>query len=246
MEQQTEIRISPIFDFRHFLDSGVLTDCTIYFGNQSDPATEQLRAHVLVLANGSEYFYDAFTSKMGEEKSRAIEITRNPMNLLMDVIKYLYNGQLSYDFNQIMSLYEISLFYGIRELQAQLNAHVRELIGFSSEKINKDILFQLTDQCFDNNLNSAITMIPDLILNHLNEFTLEELSDKLDVATFVTIMRKLREKDDNLKYEDFVVKFNTFIGDYECSEEEKLNIASFLDTFPDIQKQFSKVKPVWL
>ncbi|EAX90673.1 hypothetical protein TVAG_495100 [Trichomonas vaginalis G3] len=236
MDTIEEIQISPLFDFSSFFNTGYLSDCMIYFGAKEDHPTDSVKAHVLVLANGSRFFYDSFTSQMREDKERVFYATVNPMNLLRRVLRYLYNGQISYEFDETMALLKIATYYMIDVLKIELQNQINSIT-------DPNLYINLVNQCYDNQIEDQLPYLSQFIIKNYNSYDIQTLSDSYDVMAFAAIIRQVQLPIDKL-----ISDITAFLGDFEADEEElaALNKLLFDYNTEDKRKAFEKSKPKWI
>ena len=213
MEYSQEVFFAPRFDFAEFLNTGFLTDCSIFLGPEGTDAVE-IKAHVLVLANSSQYFHDMFTGEMKESNTHKVYVTHNPQNLLPRVIRYMYTGKIRFEFSETMSLYSIARFYKIQSLEEDIQAEIQNIC--TAENI-----FALVDQCFDEELISELKFLEPFIAKFFFALDMKVITDKLDVQTFAHSLKHILNKFTPEKLLDTI---SQFLGEgYEFEEEDEQN-----------------------
>ena len=223
----------PFGDFSDFFGSNLcLTDCQIILNN------ERISAHTIILANGSEFFYNAFTSGMEEEVKREVSIDFNPQNLFPVVLNWIYTSQISFEFNQLMPLLSIAKFYGVNNLLEKLENYLQNVI-------NPDNLFDLVSQCYDNELTNELHLLIPFIAEFFDQISIQKMSDNLDVQVFCQVLH-CYFKNNGFDPEYAINALTQFIGDYECTDEDYEAINAILDpNNPNIQKVYQKTNPRW-
>ncbi|OHT02081.1 BTB/POZ domain containing protein [Tritrichomonas foetus] len=220
----------PIYDFSNFCcDDQKLADCQLIL-----PSGEIIKAHILLLANSSEFFYNAFTSGMTEQVKREVNIKVNPMNLFPKVIQWIYSSQIQVEENEIMSLFSIARVYGINSLYNLLEEKIKQ-------KINPNNIYDYINQCYDNELTSELLFLTQYIAYFLPQLNLQSLSDNLDVPTFCQVLEKCE-----IEPEKKMTTLTTFLGNYQCTESDMEAIVQLFDPKnPLTRAAYKKLKPSW-
>lgn len=208
------VNFLPIYDFSEFGgDKPILPDCKLILSNG-----EVIQSHVSILANGSEFFYSAFTSGMAEDVNREVNISFNPQNLFHSIIKYLYSGEISVEENQIMSLFAIAKYYGVSAIFKDVDQKLQEYI-------TQDNIISLVQQCYENELITELDYLTPYIAKYLTCLDMNVLSDNLDLPTFCRILQFYNSAP-NEKI-NFLV---SFLGDYRCNEQDLISVKDLFDS----------------
>ena len=211
------VELSANWNYSSFFNNKFLSDCTIKFDGTEMPA------HIFVLANGSDFFYDMFRSDMKEATTHIVEITHNPMNLLPRAIEFLYTGKISYKSSELMAILSIARFYRIDQL-------IKAILDEIDRTATKDDILSYVDQCYDQSFSNELEYISQFITKFYSKYTISELSDKLDVKTFVLVIKPLKLNTDQL-----ISTLTEFLGDYDLNEDETEKEA-VLDLFDPNEK----------
>lgn len=237
-EQFRKIYFHPIFNYEEFLDEGKLTDCTIVVSEGVEK-----KAHCLILANSSEFFFNAFTSGMEEEKQRRVKITENTNDTFIDILKWIYSGKIIINDENVMALLHMARFYGVSNLTSVVENWLKQFItgdSFNIEKTKKYI-----EQCYTSNLSTELEYLTPFIAEHFDEFEIDYLSNQLDVKIFAKIMNLTSFPIDRK-----IEIVTEFLGDYALEdEEEKAALLSIIESHKN-DKSFrvliTKNKPSWI
>ena len=239
MDYTKEIFLAPNFNYKEFYDSGFLTDCSIFLGKKEDNPKE-LRAHILVLANSSGYFFDMFTGQMSEAETHQVYITHNPKGLLPKVIEFMYTGSIKWLKEQTMALYSIARFYKISELEKGIQNEL-------NNNVNANNLMDYVDQCYDLELKPELRALESFIIKFYSEIPLDTLSEHLDVETFSHVLEapEIKVKYDSKK---LIQLITDFLQGYEFdSEEEKENLLRLLNkSDPNLKSIIKESNPYWI
>ena len=226
------ISIPSDWDYSSFFKNDFLADCTICLSD-----VEKMKAHVFVLANGSGFFHDMFLGDMTEAKTHVVKITHNPLNLLPKVIEFLYTGKLEYSFNEVMALLSIARYYKIDQLEKELKTTIEN-------RIKAEDVFPLCDQCFELELTNELEFMAQFISKFFDTFNIEEISDRIDVNTFVLAVKPLKKKP-----QDLIQLVTKFLGSYNLSEvpsEQEAILSLFDPTQSGLKDLFTKANVSWV
>lgn len=229
-----KINYAPIFNYKEFLDNSTNSDCEIQLNDGKAP----IKAHKLILANSSTFFYNMFTGQMTEAETGTVEIEYNPGNLVREVINWMYDGKIDYDdkenVKKLLQIYAISAFYGVSVLQ-------EEIEKIFKQKINPQNMLENCEICYENELNETLNFLAVLIGKNLKDYDVKQLSDILDVRVYA-IALKNAEGDNEFKLQHM----KDFIGDYEMKDEDKVNLKYALKDDPQKEGLIQKIFPALL
>ena len=245
MDFSQEIVLAPLFDFLEFYDNQTLTDCIVYIGEDKE-SSEAIHAHILVLANSSGFFYNVFTGDMEEAKTHEVHVQFNPKNLLPKIIRWMYNGKLTFETeeeekNEIIPILAISNFYNIEKLKKHCQNRIEEY--FSGDK-NPSLIFDFIDQCFEYELSHELKFLEGYMATNFEKLDINKISDSIDVQTFINIIKK-RAKMTNREKIDSITKF---IKDYDFTgkENEMNDLCLLLDrSDKQLKEILNHEKPKW-
>ena len=236
MDYTQELHVSSLFDYTDFYTSGLLKDCRINVLNE-DGSFSTIEAHLLVLANSSEFFFNAFTSGMQEASDRTVEATVNPHNLFPKVVQWMYNGKIEFNQDDLMSLLEITHFYGIDQLENELKNKYRQII-------NPTLLLKFAEECMNNELTSRMALLyPDFAEFYQRKLiTVAQMTDTLTCEGFAEVVKLL-----HLENPVSIKLITEFYGSYEGTDEEKQFLVNSLDhTDPNLRRTLAAVNPPWV
>ncbi|OHT16239.1 BTB/POZ domain containing protein [Tritrichomonas foetus] len=236
MDYSAELFLCPNFNYKEFKDDNFLADCEVRIHHSiDDPEYVSYPAHVIVLANSSEFFYNVFTGDTQESATGIVDVYTNPMGLLPSVIDFMYTGQLDFTEDQVMALYHIAHDCGIRSLEENLNNYLE------SQVIPANIL-AFVNQCYDYELVEELKVLEDYVSKFFRQLSTNNLTQALDVITYTHILEKQHlSNNDKIKY------LNDFIGKWECDDEELAACAALFDPRDKgLKSQLSKLKVSWL
>ncbi|EAX92653.1 BTB/POZ domain containing protein [Trichomonas vaginalis G3] len=172
------------FDFSEFFDKSLVTDCLIKFEGSS---SAEIRAHKLILANSSNFFFNMFTGQMDEERTGTVNLVYNPDNLLQEAIRWMYNGKKfyeDYDIEKLLKLYAVSAFYTIENLQNDLKTVI-------SQKIPQLKMLNYCDFCYKQGLSETLNYLAVLIGENFEKYDdISKMSDILDVRVYALALQK--------------------------------------------------------
>lgn len=218
-----------IFDYSEFQNEEykAMFDCKLEFKNG-----ESLPAHRLILGNCSEFFFNAFTSGMSEDKERVVKIDYNPCNAFPDVFNWMYTGQISVPMDKIVPIISIARYYGIELLLTEIQNFLKN--ATSSPEFPGQCL-RCIQQCYELELPCELEFLIPFIGATLGKFQIRDLSDNLDVKTFVLALQCYKAP-----WGELVNKLHEFmtIGKYEPSNEDKMILRQYLMAVPpgDVRK----------
>ena len=208
-----------IFDYSEFQNDEykAMFDCKLEFENG-----DSLPAHRLVLGNCSEFFFNAFTSGMSEDKERVVKIDYNPCNAFPDVFKWMYTGHISVPVDKIVPIISIARYYGIELLVTEIRNFLKN--ATSSPAFPQNCLIFIR-QCYQLELPCELEFLIPFIGATLGKFQIRDLSDNLDVKTFVSALRCYVAP-----WGEKVNKLHEFmtIGTYEPTNEERVILRQYL------------------
>lgn len=233
MDYYKDLNFNPKWDFSSLKDDNdFLSDCVLHISQGGDEE-EKIPAHISILANSSEFFYNTFTSNMIEATTGKVTIKDNPMNLFPRVVNWFYTGQINFDSNEIMSLIFIARNYGIYLLEKTLLIKLENLI-------NQRTILDFVNQCFSQELPDELKMLEVHIAKYIDKVAMNNLSNALDVKTFAHALELT-----DFPNEKKVKLINEFLGDWECDEEEKSALSKCLQHNKDLPR-LAKANKKWL
>ncbi|KAH0787642.1 BTB/POZ domain containing protein [Histomonas meleagridis] len=154
---------------------------------------------------------------MKEASTCIVSAKVNPENLLPKVISWMYDGKLSFNFEQVVPLLAISRCYVIPKLTSELHK-------FLNNNLNSSNILKLVKKCYDLELPSELEALESYLTKYLLEIPIEDLSDELDVFVFARTVKKATMPT------DIKVKLvSKFLGEYETNQNEKEALASIFD-----------------
>ena len=217
MQKQEEFYVNSRFNFGAFLSSSFLSDCELRIYNSGDDITT-IRAHRYVLSNSSHFFFNIFTSGMQEESTGIVVMKKNPDNMLQKVIRWMYDGEIRFDWEDVVALLEISQYYSIPQLNS-------DVMKFLDTNINEKNVLVLVRKCYELELDDILDdILNDYLALFFRKIPIQELSDELDVFEFAKVVKKV-----NLGLEEEVRCIMNFIGDYETNDQEKNILMKIFD-----------------
>ncbi|OHS93263.1 BTB/POZ domain containing protein [Tritrichomonas foetus] len=228
--EQTQINqfhADLIFDFGEYLNSGLMSDCTLVF-----PDGRKIKAHKIILATSSKFLHDAFTSGMHEDTTGEVTITFNPQNLLPQVIDFIYTSLIEITDENCMPLIEISHFYGIQNLYDFIISKFTDVVSPSN-------ILHYVDICYNLELNEALKVLVPFMARFYRSIPIEQFSDKLDIATFCHVLTIVA--NDPSFESDIVAELNTFLNGAQPNAEQKEELDKLLILRTDLVKS----KPSW-
>ena len=178
------ITYDSIFDYSEFISDdfnqgeNMITDCTLIIGDK------RYRSHTIILASSSIFFYNAFTSGMHEDVEREVKIYYNPKNVFLDVLRWFYTGKIQITPDNIMCIFAVSRFYGIKLLEKS----IEDILN--TDITTPDLLVLLINQCYESELNSELKYLIKFISNFYftNKISTMQLSEILDIPTFCQVL----------------------------------------------------------
>jgi hypothetical protein len=220
--------LNPLFNFSYFFEKGLLTDCEIHvFEIEGSQDYQVIRAHRAILSNSSEFFENMFTSGMIEAKTGILEI-RGIYQHLVQVVRYLYSGDLQFVNGSVMQLLSLATHYGIHSLRSLLSAYIQQS--------SPEVLLGFIAQCFNYELADELRFLEDFVARHYSNISMHNLSTALDVVTFVHVLAKVEGRSLSEKFSDLI----QFLGDWECSAQERAAIGALFKTAdPTLQRTIS-------
>lgn len=225
--QVEEYRSDYIFDFAQFLNDPIISDCVL---NIKD-SNIKLKCHRIILANASEFFFNAFTSGMLEEQKGEVEITFNPLNLFPGVVFFLYTSFIDLNDTNIMAFYEFAHFYGIQVLLNSINQTIQEQGPANIMKYVKS--------CYANEFDKALSLLVPFLAQFFENISIGEFSANLDIKTFCAVV----EQAARLKTftGDVVKVLNQFLNGAKPDQQEDLELRNLISQFAP-----SPTLPAWL
>ena len=242
MEQFQDISIFPRFDFKSFYKNQEFTDCEVIIEDE-DSSVSIVKAHIIVLANSSQFFFNVFTGEMDESKTHQVHVKFNPMNLLPKVIEWMYDGNLFFESDeqekeQKIPLLAIANFYTIDALSRYLFESI--------EKTNSPSeILKYIDQCFQFSLVNELRALEPIIAINFEMISIDMLSDALDVPTFINVCKLIGFKSN----EERIKTISSFIKDYDFTghEDEMENLSKLLDRKdPHLSALIKSLNPRWV
>jgi hypothetical protein len=234
-EFREQLILNPRFDFLHFYEQNLFTDCEIHVYD-SDQSSDRhiVRGHRVILANTSLYFENAFTSGMREAETGIVEARGVPFPHFAAVVRYLYSGNISFDDDSVVWLFYIARHFGIQSLH--------NLLFKCAAASPPEAILGYVAQCFNYELTEELRMLEPIIASHYTNMTMQNLTRALDVVTFLNVLalvdKTIAEKFDELE---------KFLGDWNCSPAERVAIAAaFGAAPPEIQARFRTPGRDWL
>lgn len=212
---------APIFDYSEYLENGVICDCTI------ECRGAQYKAHRVVLANSSTFFYNAFTSGMTEEEKRVVKVSDRFADMFPKVLNFIYTGAIDVEEHEIIPLLEQSEYLGITSL-GQCLCSIMDPI------ITEETLLAYIRQCYDTGCKLALERLVPYMAKFFNTISVKDFSDALDVFTFCLVVKSLE-----LPGDEAVGILNAFLDGYTPNEQEKARLDSVVGCCS------TGVKPVW-
>lgn len=223
MTVNQEVIVHPLWDYVRYFDEGILTDCEVrVYETEGSEEYESIFAHKAILCNGSDFFYNTFTSGMSEAETGIVNTSKNPKGLLKDVIRFLYSGELAMGDDDVMPLLFIAKDYGITSLQDLILDYVS-----GKECANATAILDFIDQCFQYELVDELAVLEPIIAANYNLFTIDNLSNLLDVKTYAHVLKRVEKP-----VLDKVKEVVAFLRDWQCDDDEKEALAEVfaLDT----------------
>jgi hypothetical protein len=199
-----EIESAPIFDLSYFFATKILCDCQVIIDE------EVFHAHRAVLANGSEFFFNAFTSGMQEDETASVVITFNPENVLPKALMFLYCGRIQILTHELFALIEVAHFYGIEQLLSCIQKRLGEVI-------TPDNVIECVNQCYKARATFGLSLLVPFLQHYFHPGLVSAWSGALDIGTFCAVLEGLAMS------KTMVVEIlNSFLGDFVPSPEEIL------------------------
>ena len=236
-EKKEILTITSDFKYLDFYQNKKFSDCKVIVPNK-DGSTTTIDAHILILSNSSEFFYNVFTSGMQESQNGIVNITVNPQDLFPKVIEYFYTGELLIEKPEnILDFLEISIFYSIEQLKQKLITFIRENLDVSN-------LLLFTDYCQTNEYVNAMIFFYSIYVEMYkeNKITIDDMSQTLTCSDFAQIIKGLK-----LSNSEAIPLITQFYGTYEGSPEEKMDLLNSLDTSDrSLRRTLHNLQPAWV
>jgi hypothetical protein len=188
--------------------------------------------------SSSEFFTNIFSVQCIESRTGIVELHNLPFDSVRKVIRWFYSGDLAFDSSEFMTLYYLSRYLGIwqleRELRAELeSASPRETLSFCA-------------QCYENGYTEELKLLEVYLARGISSLAMEELSQVLDVATFARAL-----KQSGLGNAAKVEMITRFIGDWNPTYEEKEALAGCLVKDATLKRlltntNYNWVNPQWV
>ena len=155
---------------------------------------------------------------MQEESTGIVIMKKNPDNMLQKVIRWMYDGEIRFDWEDVVALLEISQYYSIPQLNS-------DVMKFLDTNINEKNVLVLVRKCYELELDDILDdILNDYLALFFRKIPIQELSDELDVFEFAKVVKKV-----NLGLEEEVRCIMNFIGDYETNDQEKNILMKIFD-----------------
>jgi hypothetical protein len=237
MEFEEEFIFLPKWDYQLFFTQNLLTDCEIRITLAAgSDEYEAIRAHRAILSNGSKTFYNIFTAGMVEQETGIVKELRNPMNLLPDVIGYLYSGQLPFTDDKVMSLLTISLALEVDSLTKLLAAYIT-----GPDCANADSLLDFLSQCYANELPEGLEFLEPVVAANYARISMGNMTQALDVEVFAHVLKRV-----DMRLVDKVMEINAFLGDYQCNEKQRKALSElFVNCDANVKKVLAEKGKKW-
>jgi hypothetical protein len=187
---------------------------------------QEIHAHRLILANASVFFLNSFISGVEESQTGIVKLTAD-YGLMEKAIRWMYNGQLEYTDGELVGLVELSVYFGIDQLQKLLEAKLQGIT-------DKERLRGVVVECFDKGCAYSLSLLEEKpLFDHFAEFEPQELSDMLDVGTFARLLGRMATYTNEMK----VDKIKKFLGQYHVDKlEEKGALFAALTRNDDLKQ----------
>lgn len=198
----TTLSFTSIYDFKEYLDNGILTDCVLVCGDK------EYKAHRIVLANSAKFFYNSFTCGMEEEKLGKVNIECNPGNAFPLVLKWLYDGKISFPAEQLIDVIEVARFYSVTVLCEEIDKYLKDFLM-------PDNIIEFFETCYQKELDNAPLCLAHHLAPLLSDVDMEKLTNTIEVKHFA---EALKEFPGNLATK--IDLTNKFLGDYKVNNEE--------------------------
>ena len=218
MDNTFTLSLNPLFNYKEFYDKQILCDCVLIVESEDDEPVVlgEIKAHSVVLANGSTFFFNIFTGGLEESRSGEIHYKSKNLKLIKKVIDFLYTGNLPFEQKDLMMLYHIASDFEVQSLTQMLTDYMKSVFSSSN------VLF-FVNQCYENELIQELKdIMEDYIATFYRSLSIANMTQALDVITFTHVLLKIAPKE-----EDSFKALSEFIGnDYICDDEEKRACAS--------------------
>lgn len=217
-----------------YLDSAFLCDCEIqlYADLSDDRPSDVIRAHRVVLANSSDFFYNSFTSGMQESTTGIVKVCGNSPSSSRSVIRWMYGGTLDYDRSDALNLAQVCHDWSIPALEPFFFEQVQAMVSL-------DNIIDLLAKCFDEKLPDVLPLLVPFMARFIHEIDIGRLSDACDVATFAAALGH-----SNLHNKEKVALINRFLADekYQTTQDDRTRLIAAMDKRQPL-KQY--LNPEW-
>jgi hypothetical protein len=166
--------------------------------------------------SSSEFFDNIFSTQCTESRTGIVELVNVPLGAVQRVVRWCYEGDLEFDDSEFMTLYYLSRYLGITQLERDLRAHLDSVITAQN-------VLDYCSQCYENGYSQELMELDGYLVSFLDSMRMDKVSQVLDVATFARILKASGLA--NARKVEFI---NVFIGDYKTNRDEEEALASCL------------------
>jgi hypothetical protein len=217
-----------------YLDSAFLCDCEIqlYADLSDDQPCDVIRAHRVVLANSSDFFYNSFTSGMQESATGIVKVCGSSPSAFRSVIRWMYGGTFDYDRPDALNLAQVCHDWSVSALEQFFVREIQAMVSLEN-------IIDLLAKCFDEKLPDALALLEPFLAGFIREIDIARLSDACDVATFAAALGH-----SNLANKEKVAMINRFLADekYQTTQDDRTRLIAAMDKKQPL-KQY--LNPKW-
>jgi len=167
---------SPL-DLSSFVKSGDFSDCIVKCGFQ------EFNCHKIILAGRSTVFKAMFSYNLKEKRSSTVVIEDFEENTVIELIHYIYSGQVRNLNNQAIKLISAADKYDLKELKATCESYLRDKISkanvwdimivayLHNSKMLENAAFQFVSEngheMLDQDFEDKLKLFPDILIRML-------------------------------------------------------------------------------
>jgi hypothetical protein len=187
----------------------------------------------------SDFFANVFSTECTESTTGVVELRNSPPEGVFKVLRWVYTGEIEFADSEFMTLYYLSRYLGIWQLEAELREELEILA-------TPETILGLCEQCYEYSYPMELHLLEPYLGRFLDSLPMARLSEVLDVVTFSEVLRA-----SDLPNERKIAMINGFLGNYQPDSREQSALIGCLTRDAKLKalvvgKNYAWAKPEWI
>jgi hypothetical protein len=157
----------------------------------------------------SDFFANVFSTECRESTTGIVELRNSAPEAVAKVVKWMYDGEIAFADSEFMTLYYLSRYLGIWQLETELRAEL-DIIASPAT------ILGLCEQCYEYSYPMELHLLEPYVARFLDSLSISRVSDVLDVVTFSDVLGVT-----GFSNEKKIALINGFLGSYRPDAREQ-------------------------